>query len=111
MDEKTGASRGQAGEGGECLDVEGKAGETIALPIASGPATGYEWRLELPEGVERAEDGPERQVEASVGLGSASGGYLQVRGPRGEHVVMARLARPWQPQMPVRVVKIRLRIV
>ena len=94
----------------EYLDIEGKAGEVIALPIAGGPATGYAWRLELPAGVERIEDSPERPLDPSVRLGGAAGGYLRITAPRGEHVIAARLARPWEPDNPVRVVTIRLHV-
>jgi predicted secreted protein len=94
----------------EYLDAEGKAGEAIALPIAGGPATGYAWRLELPQGVERIEDAPARTLDPSVRLGGAEGGYLQVTAPRGEYVITARLARPWEPDKPVRVVTIRLHV-
>jgi hypothetical protein len=97
-------------EPSEYLDVAGKAGEPIELPIAGGPATGYAWRLELPNGVERIDDGPERIVDPSVGLGSASGGYLRVAAARGDYLLGARLARPWDPDHPVRVVGIRLHV-
>jgi predicted secreted protein len=95
----------------EDLAAEGRAEEPIVLPIAAGPATGYVWHLELPEGIIRIDDGPERFVEASVRLGGASGGRLRVTAPAGEHVVVARLARPWQPDNPIRVVRIHLHIV
>jgi predicted secreted protein len=94
----------------EHVDVEGKAGEPVTLPIAHGPATGYEWTLELPPGVERIGDGPERNADASQRLGAATGGRLQVRAARGDYVMVARLARPWQPDRPVRVVNIRLHV-
>jgi hypothetical protein len=45
-----------------------------------------------------------------MSLGGAAGGYLQVTAPRGEHVITARLARPWEPDKPVRVVTIRLHV-
>lgn len=95
----------------EYLDVEGKAGQPIALPIAAGPATGYAWSLALPEGVERTEDGPASPVDPSARLGGAAGGYLQVTAPAGEHLIIARLARPWEPDQPVRVVGIHLHVV
>jgi predicted secreted protein len=98
-------------EPSETMDVEGKAGEPITLPIASGPATGYAWRLDLPEGVARIEDGPPRTVQPAERLGGATGGYLRVTAPAGEHLVVARLARPWEPDRPARVVSIRLHVV
>ena len=94
----------------EYLDVDGKAGEAIALPIAAGPATGHSWRLDLPAGVERIDDAPGRSLDPSVRLGGAEGGYLQVKAPRGEYVILARLARPWEPDNPIRVVTIRLHV-
>ena len=94
----------------EYLNVEGKAGEPLTLPLALGPATGYAWRLDLPQGVERIEDGPPRPVDPSVQLGGAEGGHLRVIASSGEHVIVARLARPWEPDKPVRVVEIRLQI-
>ena len=78
-------------------DAEGTAGEPIVLPIAAGPATGYAWRLELPQEVEQLEDGPARAVDPDRRLGGAAGGFLRVTAPRGEHVLVARLAGPWDP--------------
>ena len=94
----------------EYVDVNGKAGQPITLPIAAGPATGHSWRLDLPAGVERIEDSPGRSLDPSVRLGGAEGGYLQVTAPRGEHIIVARLARPWEPDNPIRMVTIRLHV-
>jgi predicted secreted protein len=103
---------GEAGDATalEELDAEGTAGEPIVLPIAAGPATGYAWRLELPQEVEQLEDGPPRAVDPDRSLGGAGGGFLRVTAPRGEHVLVARLARPWEPDRPVRAVRIRLHV-
>ena len=97
-------------EPSEYLDVAGKEGEPIVLPIAGGPATGYAWTLDLPDDVQRLPDGPDREVDPSARLGAAIGGYLRVSAPRGDHLVIARLARPWAPDSPVRVVGIRLHV-
>jgi predicted secreted protein len=94
----------------EYFDVKGTAGEVIALPIAGGPPTGYSWRLDLPAGVERIEDSPARPLDPSLRLGGSESGYLQVTASPGEHVITARLARPWEPDNPVRVVTIRLHV-
>jgi predicted secreted protein len=94
----------------EDLTAQGKAGEPIVLPIAGGPATGYAWRLELPEDVERIEDGPNRLLDPSVRLGGAAGGYLRVKAKRGDYVIIARLARPWEPDRSIRVVRVRLHV-
>ena len=80
------------------------------LPIATGPATGYRWSLELPEGVVRLDDGPQRDVASDERLGGAAGGYLRVEAPAGEHVVVARLARAWDPTDEVRAVRVRLHV-
>jgi len=94
----------------EEFTVQGTAGEPIQLPIAAGPATGYVWQLEMPTGVHRIGDGPERQVDPKSALGAASGGRLQVTAQAGDYVVSARLARPWQGDLPVRIVRIRLHV-
>jgi predicted secreted protein len=95
----------------EEYDVDGQAGDPIPLPIAPGPPTGHTWQLDLPEGVVRVEDGPPREVPAEHWAGAAVGGNLQVTAPAGEHEVTARLVRPWEPDQPVRVAKIRLHVL
>ena len=90
--------------------IEGNAGEYIQLPIASGSATGYQWTLQLPEGVIQVEDGPARVIDASTRLGAGAGGYLQVKAEPGEHLITAKLARPWEPDRPTRTVTIRLHV-
>jgi predicted secreted protein len=90
--------------------VEGKAGEPIPLPISSGPATGYAWKLEAPSGVERIENEAGRTVDASIRPGSSAGGRLQVRAERGDHVIVARLVRSWDPGHPANVVTIHLHV-
>jgi predicted secreted protein len=94
----------------EELEVDGVAGEPITLPIWTGPATGYAWQLELPPGVVRIEDAPARAVDPSARLGGAEGGAMRVTAPAGEFVIEGRLARPWDPQDAVRVVRIRLHV-
>jgi predicted secreted protein len=92
----------------EELDVEGAAGEPITLPITVGPATGYEWELELPAGVEQLDDEPGEEPAEHERLGGSTGAHLRVRAPAGEHVILARLARPWERDRPERVVRLRL---
>lgn len=94
----------------EELAAQGKAGEPITLPIARGPATGYEWRLELPQGVQRIEDGPAPPVDPSVRSGGAAGGYLRVTAAPGDYVILGKLMRPWDPSRPARFVRIRLHV-
>jgi hypothetical protein len=94
----------------EYMEVQGKPNQPIVLPIAAGPASGHDWILELPAGVERIEDGPQRPVDPSTRLGSAVGGYLRVTAPAGTYLITARLARPWERDRPVRVVEIQLRV-
>lgn len=90
----------------ENYDIDGTTGEPVALPLTRGPATGHRWVLDLPTGIERLEDGP---GEPGRELGGGSGAALRVRAPVGEHVIVARLVRPWESE-PVRVVRIRLRV-
>jgi predicted secreted protein len=94
----------------EEAEAHGTAGAPIELPLRGGPATGYEWQLELPDGVARASNGPARPVEPGTRLGDAAGGALRVTATAGEHVLTARLARPWEPDAPIRVVRIRLHV-
>ena len=92
----------------EEFDVEGVADEPITLPITVGPATGYEWELELPTGVEQLDDEPGEEPAAHERLGGSRGAHLRVRAPAGEHVILARLARPWERDHPERIVRLRL---
>jgi hypothetical protein len=94
----------------EEFKVEGVAGLPIALPISSGPATGYDWEFDMPDRVERLADAPERDVPAGAHLGGAPGGQIQVTAPSGEYVLMARLVRPWSRGAPIRTVRIYLRV-
>jgi predicted secreted protein len=94
----------------EEFKVEGTAGLPIALPISTGPATGYGWEFDLPNGVERTKDAPGRDVPDDAGLGGAQGGQIQVTAVPGEHVIMARLVRPWNRDMPIRTVRIHLTV-
>jgi predicted secreted protein len=90
--------------------VKGVGGQTIELPIAGGPPTGYAWRLDLPEGVEQVQEGEQRLIDPAARLGGASGGFLRVRAPAGQYLIEARLARPWQLDQPIRVVQINLEV-
>ena len=94
----------------ENITLHGIAGHPIELPIAAGPATGHVWKLELPDGVERIDDGPQRPVDPLTRLGGASGGFLRVKAVKGEYLITGRLARPWEPDKPVRVVQIHLQV-
>ncbi|MGZ5186252.1 MAG: hypothetical protein ACXWCO_14210 [Caldimonas sp.] len=94
----------------EELDVDGVAGEPIELPLATGPATGHEWLLELPPGLLQIDEAPGRPIDPEHRLGGAEGGRLRVTAPSGDHEIVARLARPWEPDQPVRVAHIRLHV-
>jgi predicted secreted protein len=92
----------------EEIVVDGRSGEPITLPLATGPATGYGWILDLPDGVDRIEDTPGRDVPEGRRLGAAAGGHLQVTAPAGEYRITARFARPWEPDRTLQTVRIRL---
>jgi predicted secreted protein len=96
--------------GDEEVEATGQADQPIGLPIWTGPATGYEWQLSLPAEVQRIEDGPARPVDPARRLGAAQGGQIRVTAPSGDHQIEARLARPWDPDHPLRVLRIRLRV-
>lgn len=93
----------------ERLNVHGAEGEPIELPIAHGPATGYAWKLDLPEGVQRIEDSPEKS-DNPPRPGDAAGGAIRVKARKGEHRIHARLMRSWQQDQPARVVDITLKV-
>lgn len=92
----------------EELHVEGEAGRPIELPLTTGPATGYAWTLDLPAGVHRLDDGPGTPPPAGQDLGGASHAPLRVQAEPGTHVVVARLARPWEPDRPTRTVTLHI---
>jgi predicted secreted protein len=95
--------------GGQVIEVDGRAGEPIELPVGSTAASGHRWRLELPDDVKLvAETSP---VDAPEGerAGAATGSHLVVTAPAGRHELVARLARPWETQ-PVRVIRIVLNV-
>src|SRR5262249_30716482 len=93
----------------EKLNVHGVEGEAIELPIAHGPVTGYSWKLDLPDGVERINDGPPKSNEPAR-PGEAVRGAIRVKARKGEHRIHARLVRPWQPDKPARAVDIALTV-
>jgi hypothetical protein len=67
----------------EQMVVHGKAGQPIELPIAEGPATGYSWQLELPDGVIRLADGRHggrRRADISARPSAERSAYRRRRG-------------------------------
>ena len=96
--------------GPEEFQVEGVVGLPITLPISTGPATGYGWEFDLPDGVERLPDAPEMDVTTAGQSGGALGGRIQVKAVAGEHVLTARLVRPWRRDAPIRMVRIYLSV-
>jgi predicted secreted protein len=94
----------------EVMDVNGKAGQPITLPLSDGPATGYSWQLTLPAGGSRVEDGPGKTPAGEERLGASTAGALQVTAAAGEYTLHARLARPWAADRPVRTVTIHLHV-
>ena len=90
------------------VQLEGRAGEPVALPIAQGPATGYSGWLSLPEGVVQVDEGAARSAPPGQHLGAALGGPLQVRAGPGRYRLTARLARRWSPDDPIQTLEIDL---
>ncbi len=94
----------------ETFDVRGVAGIPIVLPIGGGPATGHHWTLDLPPGVRQISDSePEPHPDERTRLGGASGSRLRVLAEAGEHLVTARLARPWE-RNAIREVRLELHV-
>ena len=89
------------------IEVRGRAGEPIALPVGSTAATGHEWQLDLPDGVLLVGETAGEAVSPGSTAGAATGSHLLVSAPVGRYDLVARLARPWEPE-PVRVVHITL---
>jgi hypothetical protein len=78
------------------VEVHGRAGTPVALPVGHDGETAYVWTLELPDEVE--------EVATEVGP-------LLVRTDRpGSHVLVATLADPRSPT-PMTVLPIRLTVV
>ena len=77
------------------VEVQGRAGEPVLLPVGDDGETAYAWTLELPDEVEAA--GTEE-------------GRLRVRASRaGSYVLVATLAEPGAPT-PMTVLPIRLTV-
>lgn len=94
----------------EELQIVGCAGVPIVLPLSVGPATGYEWALEVPTGVVRIADSDPDDAADPDRLGAPSGGRLRIIAVEGQHELRARLARPWE-EGAERDVVIRLRVI
>lgn len=91
--------------------VKGRAGQPIDLPLTQGPATGYSWQLDLPEGVTRLEDGSSRPAPPDQRLGATSGAVLRVKAAKpGRYRVIAQLARPWDPNAPLQTLVLDLTV-
>src|SRR3954464_8556026 len=91
-------------------NVHGTAGEPIDLPLPQGPVTGHSWTLDLPEGVERIDDGPPKRVDPPARPGATVQGAIRVKARRGEYRITAKLARSWQPDDPAKIVEITLKV-
>ena len=94
----------------ETVAIHGEAGVPVALPVARGPATGYQWSLSLPAGVSQVADGPAVPPPPGQHLGAASGAALSVVATPGVYRITATLARPWEPDKPARTVVIVLTV-
>ena len=92
----------------ESVLVRGISGQAVELPMADGPATGYSWSLDLPLGVVRIDDAPEKPSGLAISLGASASGALRVLAPEGHYRITARLVRPWEPGTPARTMVIDL---
>lgn len=94
----------------DTVTIQAEAGVKVALPVMRGPATGYQWSLSLPEGVSQIDDTPGPPVPPDQHLGAASAAALSVVARPGVYRIVATLARPWEPDKPVRTVVILLTV-
>ena len=95
--------------GGQAIEVEGRAGEPIELPLGTTAATGHEWQLDLPDDVRLVGETPAAEAPDGERAGAVTGSHLVVTAPAGRHELIARLARPWESQ-PVRELRIVLTV-
>ena len=95
----------------EEFELQGTAGQPVALPIGPGPATGYRWMLTMPAGIQRLEDGAGPEVPAANQLGGAVAGAIRVVvAAPGDYTIEGRLVRPWDQEDIARTVRIQLHI-
>jgi hypothetical protein len=86
------------------VEVQGRVGEAVPLLVGNAPDAAYTWTLELPDGVEHADEDP------PAGGGRGSEERLRVRAGRpGSYVLVATLADP-STQAPMTVLPIRLTV-
>jgi hypothetical protein len=78
------------------VEVQGRAGEPVALPLINDGGTAYVWTLQLPPEVKEA--------------GTDAGRLLVHARQPGSHVLVATLADPAAPT-PMTVLQIRLTVV
>lgn len=86
------------------FEVQGRAGEPIALPVGGTAATGHEWTLAGPPEVELIGE-TDAAPETTGPAGAPTQHRLVVTAPPGRYELTARLARPWEDE-PVRTVRI-----
>jgi hypothetical protein len=76
-------------------------GDPVQLPLGESSATGYEWQLEPTPAVRVVEPTPD-QVGPSAPGDAASQVLTVVPEQLGQLRLHLRLARPWQPDQPIR---------
>ena len=92
------------------VEVQGRAGEPVALPVGNDGATPYTWTLDLPAGVEAAGTTTPQPSPTGTRSGGQTGSRLLVRADEpGSYVLTATLADRWSPT-PMTVLAIRLTV-
>jgi hypothetical protein len=92
------------------VEVQGRAGDAVALPVGNDGATPYTWTLDLPPGVEAAGTTAPPPPLPGADAGGQTGSRLLVRADEpGSYVLTATLADPWSPT-PMTVLPIRLTV-
>ena len=83
--------------------------------LSSGPPSGYRWMLDLPTGLASVAEPAGQAAPVAVagvsalGTGSDAVPWVQASQP-GRYEIPARLARPWEPDAPVRSVRVTLNV-
>ena len=83
--------------------------------LRAGPPGGYQWMLDLPTGLasvaEPAGQAPPAAVSGASALGTGSDAVPWVLASQpGRYEIPARLARPWEPDAPVRSLRVTLSV-
>jgi len=96
------------------VQISGRSGTPICLPLGTSGATGFQWHLALPPEVQRIEDlgiadvAAGKTTEYQAGEGPRY--QAQVVAPEGVYLIHAKLARAWDLDHPIQELEIELTV-